>query len=270
MDDQQIREYLDDATYIAQESGKVLKKYWGKLSDIREKGFPWDLVTEADKESEEIILGLLHEKYPDHDILSEEAGLHKKNKSEFSWIVDPLDGTTNYTHQYPMVSISIALAYRNNPIVGVVYNPILEELFTAAKGQGCMLNGRLAHVSKVTSLERSLLATGFAYDRMETEDNNYAEFCHITSRSQGVRRGGSAALDLAYVAAGRLDGFWERGLKPWDIAAGIILIKEARGCITSYEGKTLDLESGRILASNGLIHDDLILELKKAKEEKTP
>jgi myo-inositol-1(or 4)-monophosphatase len=167
-----------------------------------------------------------------------------------------------------MVSVSIGLLYQGKPIVGVVYNPIHNELFQAAEGKGATLNGNKIVVSKTENLSFSLLATGFAYDRKDTIDNNYTEFCHITHLSQGVRRGGSAALDLAYVAAGRLDGFWERGLKPWDISAGTILIREAGGKVTSYEGGPLILESGRILATNGIIHDKLIEELLNAHHHK--
>ncbi len=270
MDAEKIKKYSLFAEQTAIKSSKILKKFWGKLSDIQEKKFTWDLVTEADKESEELIINEIIKAYPDHSILSEEAGLHQKGSTEYSWIIDPLDGTTNYTHQYPMVSISIALAFQGKPIVGVVYNPILEELFVASLGHGASLNGKKIRVSAVKELERSLLATGFAYDRKETAENNYAEFCHITNISQGVRRGGSAALDLAYVAAGRLDGYWERGLNPWDIAAGVVLIQEAGGKVTSYEGKELVLESGRILATNGTIHNLLISELKKVREKGSP
>ena len=254
---------------MATEGGKVLTKYWGNLSHIQRKSFAWDLVTEADKESEEIILQLLSEKYPSHTILSEESGLTQAKESKYCWVVDPLDGTTNYTHQYPMVSVSVALTFQGEPIVGVVYNPILNEMFQAGRGLGSTLNQQSIHVSKISSLENSLLATGFAYDRAKTVDTNYPEFCHLTHHSQGVRRGGSAAIDLAYVAAGRLDGYWERGLHPWDIAAGIILIEEAGGKVTSYEGNHLVLESGRLMASNGHIHQKIIQELKSAHEKKT-
>lgn len=249
--------FLEFAKDLALEAGTVLEKYWGKLSSIEEKSASWDLVTEADRESEQVILRQIKTQFPDHQILSEESGHHEGKKTSYTWIIDPLDGTTNYTHQYPFVSVSIALAFEGRPIVGVVYNPILKELFCAASGLGATLNGSAVKVSKTGSLEKSLLATGFAYDRKEVSDNNYAEFCYVTHHSQGVRRGGSAALDLAYVAAGRLDGYWERGLKPWDIAAGIVLIQEAGGKVSSYEGRALDLDSGRILASNGIIHNDL-------------
>lgn len=260
--------FLEFATELALKAGKVLEKYWGKLSSIQAKSAHWDLVTEADQASEALILSLIRESFPEHQILSEETGLHKGSQAQYLWIVDPLDGTTNYTHQYPFVSISIALAIHKHPLIGVVYNPILKELFLGASGLQTTLNGQPVKVSATTSLDRSLLATGFAYDRKETAENNYAEFCYMTHHSQGVRRGGSAAIDLAYVAAGRLDGYWERGLQPWDIAAGVVLIEGAGGRISSYEGTKLDLDSGRILASNGRIHEDLQKGLVASRQTK--
>lgn len=265
-DEINTKDFLDIASQAAQKGGKILKKYWGKLKNVQEKKFSGDLVTEADKESEEVIISLLNRHYPNHTILSEESGLYKAKDKEFTWVIDPLDGTTNYTHQYPFVAVSIGLLWKSQPIVGAVFNPIIREMFLAAKGEGAFLNGKPIKVSKTKSLNQSLLATGFAYDRRDTLDNNYTEFCCLTHFSHGVRRAGSAALDLAYVAAGRLEGFWERGLNPWDIAAGVILIEEAGGKVTSYEGEDLILDSGRILASNGLIHENLILELKKAHQ----
>lgn len=268
MADKMTQEFLEAAAQAAKEGGQVLKKYWGKLKHIQEKKYSGDLVTEADKESEEVILKFLKGLYPTHTMLSEECGLHESKSKEYTWVIDPLDGTTNYTHQYPLVAVSIGLLHKGKPIVGVVYNPILKELFLASKGGGATLNGKKIHVSTTHSLHHSLLATGFAYDRRDTQDNNYTEFCLLTQVSHGVRRGGSAALDLAFVAAGRLEGFWERGLNPWDIAAGIILVEEAGGKVTSYEGDELVLDSGRILASNRLIHDDLIAELRKAHQSR--
>lgn len=262
--------YLKIATEAAETGGEILKKYWGKLANVQHKKYSWDLVTEADKESEESILNILKQNFPTYRILSEEAGLHEAGEEESIWVVDPLDGTTNYTHQYPLVSISIALVKRDKPVVGVVFNPIMNELFQATAASGTTLNGKPVSVSAIDTLDYSLLSTGFAYDRHQTEDNNYTEFCHITQISQGVRRGGSAALDLAYVAAGRLDGYWERGLNAWDIAAGALLVQQAGGKATSYEGDPLILESGRILATNGAIHQTLIYELKKVREKRVP
>src|ERR1700733_41744 len=267
-EDSHYKDFLDIASKAAREGGKILEKYWGKLKNVQEKKFTGDLVTEADKESEEVIIRLLNQHYPTHSILSEEGGFYEAKDKEYSWVIDPLDGTTNYTHQYPFVAVSIGLLRKGKPIVGAIFNPIMNEIFLAAEGEGAFLNGKPIKVSKVKSLNQSLLATGFAYDRRETFDNNYTEFCFLTHFSHGVRREGSAALDLAYVAAGRLEGFWERGLNPWDIAAGVILVEEAGGKVTSYEGEDLILGSGRILASNGFIHENLILELKKAHQRR--
>lgn len=250
------------AVAIALKAGEILRSYWGNVSEVKTKQFYWDLVTEADLASESFIINALKNEFSEHSILSEEAGLIPGASSSHQWVIDPLDGTTNFTHQYPMIAISIGLLIDQVPEVAVVYNPITGELFSASKGRGATLNGKAIHVSSISQLEQSLLGTGFAYDRKETKENNYAEFCHITNISQGVRRGGSAALDLAYVAAGRLDGYWERGLKPWDLAAGILLVQEAGGLYTSYEGEPAILDSGRILATNGKIHSLLKDELK--------
>ncbi len=252
--------WLDLATQAAQQGGDVLKKFWGNLKEIREKEFPGDLVTEADQQSEKVILERLSNHFPNHQILAEESGLSRQ-KSEFIWAVDPVDGTTNYAHQYPMVAVSIGLIYEKEPILGVIYNPFTNELFQAAKGLGATLNQQHIRVSRISKLKDSLLATGFAYDRRETTNNNYAEFCHFTHLTQGVRRAGAASLDLAYVACGRLDGYWERGLKPWDIAAGTILVREAGGFISDYNLGSLELESGRILATNGQIQAAMSQEL---------
>lgn len=257
----EIDDYLKVALALADNGGAVLKRFWGNLSDIRDKEYRGDLVTEADKESERSILGILKSVYPTHSVLAEESGRHNQAQSSFLWVIDPLDGTTNYAHQYPMVAVSVALLYYEHPLVGVVFNPIQNELFYAAKGSGAFLNGQPIGVSKVFSLNQSLLTSGFAYDRQITLDNNYAEFCHLTDLTQGVRRGGSAALDMAYVAAGRFDGYWERGIKPWDIAAGTLLVEEAGGKVTAYDESSLNLYEGRILATNGHIHHELSQEL---------
>lgn len=254
---EQLHDFLDAATTAATAAGEILRKYWGQLSAIKEKEHSGDLVTEADQESEALIMEILHNRYPDHAVLGEETGRCFNEESDFLWIVDPLDGTTNYTHQFPMVSISIGLVYRNEPIVGVVYNPILNELFQAATGLGAHCNGIPIKVSAVSELSKSLLVTGFPYNRRETKDNNYREFFHMTHVSQGVRRIGSAAIDLAYVAAGRLDGYWEKGLKPWDMAAGVVLLREAGGRVTSYDLSDFNPFAGDLLASNGLIHMEL-------------
>lgn len=262
--------FLEVAEKAALKGGQCLQKWWGNLTQIREKSAAGDLVTEADHDSESEIIGLIGEAFPEHSILSEESGFSGHTKSDYLWAIDPLDGTTNYTHQIPMTAISIALLHHNKPVLGVVYNPFNKEFFKGYEGGGAYLNDTRIMVSKVPTLDKSLLATGFAYDRRDTPDNNYLEFCYMTSCTQGVRRIGSAALDLSYVAAGRYDGFWERGLGLWDIAAGTLLIRESGGIVTSYENKPIDMKSGRILASNGLIHNDLSRCLSEIRKKKPP
>lgn len=262
-----LKKALEVATEAANAGGVVMKHYWGNLASISEKSSQSDLVTEADRLSEIQIKKLLRNHFPEHAILAEESGIDKLKESDFLWAVDPLDGTTNYTHQFPMVAVSIGLLYQNQPVMGVVYNPITDELFQAAAGAGATLNGKPIHVSTTAQLAKSLLATGFAYDRQETRDNNYPEFSYLTNRSQGVRRLGAASLDLAFVACGRLDGYWERGLQLWDMAAGIALVLEAGGMISAYDKSPFKWESGRILATNGKIHLPLSAALAEATKK---
>jgi myo-inositol-1(or 4)-monophosphatase len=257
--------FLDIATEAALAAGAVLQKYWGNLETVREKGRPGDLITEADAAAEAVVIKILNRHFPDHQILAEESGKQGNQTSQYLWAIDPLDGTTNYAHQYPFFATSIGLLEDGIPQVGVIFDPFRQELFRAAKGLGATLNRQPIHVSTTSTLANSLLVTGFAYDRRETIDNNYAEFCHLTHLTQGVRRAGAASLDLAYVACGRLDGYWERGLSPWDITAGVVLVEEAGGKVTAYDQKPFDLFSGRILATNGNIHDALSTELLNVK-----
>jgi myo-inositol-1(or 4)-monophosphatase len=255
---QDIQNFLTVATQAAEAGGKVLQSFWGKLENVQEKT-PGNLVTEADTASERMVLDILKTAFPEHRILAEESGASGEITSSYVWAVDPLDGTTNYAHHFPVFSVSIGLLFEGQPIVGVVYNPITDELFTAGLGLGAFLtqNGQSQsiRVSKTKQVADSLLATGFAYDRREVKDNNYAEFCHFTQVTQGVRRLGSAALDLAYVAAGRFDGYWERGLSPWDMVAGIVLVLEAGGQVSGYDQSAINIASGRVLATNGLLHE---------------
>lgn len=264
--EQDLQRYLEIATEAALTGGAILQRYWGKLEAIEEKGRSGDLVTEADKASEAAVLEVITRHLPDHPILAEESGaLQAMAGSPFLWAIDPLDGTTNYTHQYPFSAVSIGLLVDGYPTVGVVFDPFHQELFRAAKGLGATLNRCSMRVSRTHKLTNSLLVTGFAYDRREQADNNYAEFCHLTHLTQGVRRGGSAAIDLAYVACGRLDGYWERGLSPWDLAAGVVLVEEAGGRVTAYNEAPFDIHSGRILATNGQIHPTLSQVLQQIK-----
>ena len=252
-----LQRFLDIATEAASAGGAVLQHYWGNLSDIRSKGRPGDLVTEADQAAEKAVLAVLRLHLPDHAILAEESGSIGTQTDGLLWAVDPLDGTTNYTHQYPFCGCSVGLLIDGKPAVGAIFDPVHNQLFRAAKGLGATCNRQPISVSGTAALADSLLVTGFAYDRRETIDNNYAEFCQLTQLTQGVRRGGAASIDLAYVACGRLDGYWERGLSPWDLAAGVILVEEAGGQVTAYDQSPFEIESGRILATNGKVHGEL-------------
>ncbi|MFN3359885.1 MAG: inositol monophosphatase family protein [Pseudanabaenaceae cyanobacterium] len=268
MNDRDPQILLDIATLAARAGGQVLKKYWGKLRRIEEKA-PGDLVTIADRESERAILEVINRYFPQHGILAEESGVQGNKDSGILWVIDPLDGTTNFAHQYPMSSVSIGVLVAGVPTIGAIYDPCRDELFGGGIGLGAFVEHQgerfPIQVSDCRELQRSLLVTGFAYDRTRTMDNNYAEFCHFTHISHGVRRGGSAALDLAYIAAGRLDGYWERGLSPWDMAAGVALVRSAGGIVTAYDGSDYDLYSGRILAANPHLHPQMVAELAKVK-----
>ncbi|MGD1919801.1 MAG: inositol monophosphatase family protein [Pleurocapsa sp.] len=254
---EQLQIFLDVATESVLAAGAVLQDRWGKFNNVQEKGRQGDLVTEADILAVAEVLKVLNRHLPDHQILAEESGALGNANSQYLWAIDPLDGTTNYAHGLPLVATSVGLMIDGVPSVGAVYNPFSDELFRAAKGLGATCNRIPIRVSQTEELSKSLLITGFAYDRRETTDNNYAEFCHMTHLTQGVRRLGCASMDLAGVACGRLDGYWERGIQPWDMAAGIVIVEEAGGKVTAYDGSPLDIASGRILATNSLIHDSL-------------
>ncbi len=255
---EELQRFLDIATEAAMAGGAVLQRYYGQLTSVEEKGRQGDLVTNADKESEVAVLAVMRRHLPGHAILAEESGQSADAEdNDYLWAIDPLDGTTNYAHQYPFFAVSIGLLFKGEPVVGVIYAPFFNELYQAAKGLGAFCNRKPIRISATPDLAQSLLVTGFAYDRHQTDDNNYAEFNRLTHLTQGVRRGGSAAVDLAFVACGRLDGYWERGLSAWDLAAGIILVEEAGGCVTAYDQSPFKISSGRVLATNGLLHQEL-------------
>jgi len=246
--------FLQTAVEIAKGAGAILREELEHTPDIAYKG-DFDLVTQADRRSEAWIVGRLQEFFPEHAIAAEE-GTAKDKESEHRWHVDPLDGTTNFAHGYPCFCVSMALARKNELVLGVIYNPVYEELFTAQRGEGAYFNGKRIHCSRIETLKTSLLCTGFPNHKRHAHPNIYY-YWDFTLRSHGVRRDGSAALDLAYVAAGRFDGFWEFGLKPWDTAAGVLLVEEAGGTISDLEGQPYTLGGKTILASNGLIHAEM-------------
>ena len=246
-------EFIKD---IAEEAGKRLLAFSGEF-DTGELQFKneRDLVTVYDKQTEDFIVGEILKRYPDHAIFAEESG--KSDKSgEYCWVIDPIDGTTSFVHQQPFYSISIALKKGDETVLGVVYAPKMGEMFWAEKGSGSFMNGEPVKVSSHDKLINSVLATGFACLRAGMKNNNLAAFCRIAPEIRGIRRYGSAALDLAYTACGKLDGFWEMNLKPYDVAAGIIILQEAGGQVTDFNG-TADFPEQGIVATNRLIHDEL-------------
>lgn len=257
-----MNNFKERAIEIAREAGIFLKDKLYTVHTINYKG-DINLVTEVDKISEEIITSKIKTLFPDHDILGEEF-TDINSGSDFRWIIDPLDGTTNYAHGFPFFCVSLALEKENTVIIGIVYDPMLDEMFVAEKGTGAFLNDREIHVSNTHSIIKSLLATGFPYDIRKDSDNNLNHFNAMILRAQAIRRAGSAALDLAYVAAGRFDGYWELKLNPWDIAAGWLLVEEAGGLVTDINGGEYYLEASSILASNGRIHAEMIDVLKRA------
>jgi len=237
-------------------AGEFLKNSLAGNFSIHHKG-DVDLVTDADRAAQDLIRKEVLLKYPEHGILGEED-LTIKGASDYLWIVDPLDGTTNYAHRFPVFSVSIAVVRKKHILCGVVYNPVSEELFKAVSGEGASLNAMPINVSETGSLNESLLGTGFPYNIRETSLNNLDHFNNFALKAQGIRRCGSAALDLCFVACGRLDGFWELDLKQWDIAAGALIVREAGGSTTDFEGKELGLDGSTVLASNGRIHDEMM------------
>ena len=252
---------LNFAIQTARDAGSILADRMGRTLQVSNKG-DIDLVTEADLASEKLIIERIKSHYPRHAILAEESGATEGIKTvtgqtDWRWIVDPLDGTTNYAHGYPCFCVSIALERAGSIELGVIYDPVRDEVFAAERGQGATLNDRSVRVSTVDDLNAAMLCTGFPYNVRERPD--FArDFVNFTMKAQAVRRDGSAALDLAYLACGRFDGFWEDGLNAWDIAAGVILIEEAGGRLTDFNGASLDIYTPKVLASNGLIHDKMM------------
>ena len=236
------------ARRAAEAGAEQLRLHFGRLQQVREKGRAGDLVTEADEAAERAVLAVLERDTPECGVLAEESGRRASQTSALEWCVDPLDGTTNYAHRYPFFGTSIGLTWNGQPLLGALAVPALEQLYWAAPQLGAWCNDSPIAVSECQELGQSLLVTGFAYDRHQRLDNNYAEFAWFTHRTRGVRRGGAAAVDLAFVADGRLDGYWERGLSPWDLAAGVVLVEQAGGVVCAYDGGPAVLAEGRLIA----------------------
>jgi myo-inositol-1(or 4)-monophosphatase len=243
------------ALRAARAAGRI-HLHWLNKTKISRKSNSIDLLTEADKESEAAVIETIHRAFPTHAILAEESGA-SDHKSDHRWIIDPLDGTTNFAHGFPAFCVSIAYEHRGRMQFGVVFDAYHKELFIAARGKGAKLNGKPIRVSRATALATSLLSTGFPYDRRERRRFYLCFWEEMMTRVHGVRRVGAAALDFAGVACGRTDGFWEFGLKPWDIAAGALIVEEAGGIVTNMDGTSLDLAGGQMIASNGRIHQEL-------------
>jgi myo-inositol-1(or 4)-monophosphatase len=254
---------LNVAIEAAREAGKFLKYNVGRVRTIEKKqGEERNLVSEIDKGSEERIIGIIRRHFPNHAILAEESGASTA-ASDYKWVIDPLDGTTNFLHGVPIFCVTIGIEYKGEIVAGVVYDPNLDELFTAEKGSGAYLNGKRLAVSTTSKLIESLLVTGFPYDIAQNPENAIGHFVNFLIEARGIRRLGSAALDLSYVAAGRFDGFWEVNLNPWDMAAGVLFVREAGGRVTDFAGAESSIYKKQVLASNGCIHEAMLQVLRK-------
>ncbi len=248
---------LHTAVSASRQAGAVLQEYARDGFWIQHKN-PVNLVTDADHAAEQCIIDRISRDFPTHRFLAEERGRVDSGRSPYQWVIDPLDGTTNFAHGYPVYAVSIGLECEGRCVLGVVFDPTRDELYTAIDGDGAYLNGARLRVSSTTALDQSLLVTGFAYDIRETSRNNLDHFSRFALKAQGVRRTGSAALDLCYVAAGRFDGFWEVKLNPWDMAAGVVLVREAGGRVSHFDGADLSIYGQELVASNGLVHEAML------------
>lgn len=251
-----MNELLATARSLAVEAGDFIRQSASRLGKVEYKGRA-DLVTDVDRKAEEIILGGIRQAYPDHAVLAEESG-ENSGPTEFRWVVDPIDGTTNFVHGYPFFCVSIAVQHRQETVAAVVHNPVLGETFTALRGHGARLNGNPIAVSPTVELSRALVSTGFPYQLGEHWHHSMELFKAFYLNCHGVRRDGAAALDLCYVAAGRFDGFWEYDLQPWDVAAGLLIVNEAGGRTSDFQERPSGIFDRQVLASNGRIHGDML------------
>ncbi len=250
--------YTKVAIQAAYASGILIKRSVGKIADISFKGRD-NIVTNVDKASEKLIIKMILSAFPDHSILSEESS-PVNSGSRYRWVIDPIDGTTNFAHAFPFFCVSIALEDNGSIILGVVYDPMRDEIFIAEKGRGATLNGKKIGVSRIDKLGRSFLATGFSYG-ITGKDRNITHFRNLLVKTQAIRRAGSAALDLCYVACGRFDGFWEMNLHPWDVAAATLIVEESKGRVTKFDGKPYSHYDKNILATNSRIHNQMVKSL---------
>ncbi|MEK7272544.1 MAG: inositol monophosphatase family protein [Nitrospirota bacterium] len=260
---------LETAIHAARQAGKVLSRYARTGFRVENKS-AIDLVTEADHAAEQCVIDVILASYPDHGFLAEERGRSGQSQSPYVWIIDPLDGTTNFVHGFPTYCVSIGLEYKKQCVLGVVYDPTRDELFSATRGGGAQVNDQPLHVSHTAQLDQALLVTGFAYNFRETPNNNLDHFARFALLVQGLRRTGSAALDLCYVAAGRFDGFWEVKLNPWDMAAGVVILREAGGRVTDFCGQSHSLYGQELVASNGHLHDSMISVIRESLDSRPP
>ncbi|MCX5724704.1 MAG: inositol monophosphatase family protein [Nitrospirae bacterium] len=261
-----LDELLSVATAAARQAGAVLTECTRTGFRIEHKQLI-NLVTDADHQAEQCIIDVIHKAFPTHPVLAEERGLTEQPPSRYKWVIDPLDGTTNFAHGFPAYCVSIGVECDGQGIIGVVYDPTRNELFTAQIGQGARLNGMPITVSSADHLDRALLVTGFGYDIRENPNNNLNHFARFALKVQGLRRTGTAALDLCYVAAGRFDGFWEVKLNPWDMAAGVVILLEAGGKVSDFTGRSHSIYGQELVASNGILHQSM---LDVLREEATP
>jgi myo-inositol-1(or 4)-monophosphatase len=257
-----LKHIQQEARQSALAAGALLRQNFSQIHQVTLKG-RHDPVTESDFQSQQLIIQKLSQAFPDYRFLAEETGAPADAKpSDGCWIIDPLDGTVNFAHNFPMFAVSIAFQWQGEVVYGVVYDPMREELFEALRGQGAWLNHQPIKVSQVDDLDHALVATGFPYTVIEHLDATMRRFGNMVARAQGVRRPGSAALDLCYVAAGRFDGFWEEALKPWDTAAAALIVQEAGGRLSAFDGSAFELDSNNVVASNILLHDQILAILR--------
>ena len=254
--------FLVFAINTAKTAGKILLNHFGKISSFKQKSTDIDLVTVADTESESFIIKEIQSTYPTHQIITEESDM-KIGTSDYKWVIDPLDGTTNFVHNLPIFAISIGLQYKQETIAAVVYNPVAKKCFWAEKNNGSFLNGNSIQSTSTNTLSESLLVTGFPYIHDQSWSDSFILFKSFYGKTQGVRRLGAAALDFCFVAMGRFEGFWEQGLQPWDICAGALILKEAGGKVTNWDNQLMPFSGEKILATNGHIHKEMLSIIQK-------